>query len=96
MELLIPIIYTITISSVLLFIYLISKNLTNKVNLAFLYYLIASLLWIISNLLTDISKVESWALFWSRMTIIGPSFMPAFFLIFLLTFFNIKIKKVFY
>ncbi|MDZ7798489.1 MAG: ATP-binding protein [Patescibacteria group bacterium] len=54
----------------------------NPANITLSLITLAGLIWIFTNLMVDESTSNNSALFWSRMTILGPIFIPALFLLF--------------
>jgi signal transduction histidine kinase len=67
------------------------KDFKNKVNQSFLALGFVIALWIVTNLLSDISGNVSSALFWARSAIIGPAFLPLVFFYLISFLFNRKI-----
>lgn len=70
-------------------------KINNNSSKFFVLIIFSALLWVFANLLANLSLLwsENALLFWTRMTIIGPIFLPFFFYIFSKTFLNTKLFK---
>ncbi|MBU0574171.1 MAG: GAF domain-containing protein, partial [Candidatus Margulisbacteria bacterium] len=76
----------ILIIAIFLGIYILYKNPKSRINKCLCGFILAQALWIFTLLLTDTTGSYNTALFWAKMALIGPSFIPAFFLCFAIVF----------
>ncbi len=74
--------------SLFLGIFLFLNTARTKANISFIFIVFVVAFWIFSNLMVDISTKESTVLLWSKLTIIGPAFIPT-----LLYFFSYHFPK---
>src|SRR3989344_677372 len=66
------------------------RDVKNKVNRSFLLLGFIIAFWILTNLLADLSRNISAALFWSRLAILGPAFLSMVFFYLVTELFNYK------
>lgn len=85
----------IIVADLMLGIGILWNNYNKKANRLVFGIAVSSALWIFTNLMVDISKTDLMALRWSQLTILGPIFMPFFFLYLSYVFpYKEKIKKI--
>jgi len=84
----------ILISAFTLGLFILSKDFRSKKNRSLASLILSLTVWVFCLLITDTAQDISVALFWARMAIIGPGFIPALFLYFCLNFTNdAKVNK---
>jgi len=59
------------------YVYVNNKN--NKINQSFIFIIFGAMLWIFTNLMTDISDNLDYISLWSKAAMIGPIFFGYFF-----------------
>lgn len=63
-------------------LFLFVKNYRSKINISLSLTVVATAIWIFTNLMTDLSNTGALALAWSKLTLVGPIFVAYFVLYF--------------
>lgn len=71
----------LSLASLLLGFFVVLRKPRKPTNIVFAIMCFAAALWVITNGIVDISRNYTNALFWGRMTILGPLFIPSSFLL---------------
>ncbi|MDP2631043.1 MAG: ATP-binding protein [Candidatus Uhrbacteria bacterium] len=81
------------VATFLLGFFVIKQNPKKIINISFFTFIIAIIVWGIANYFSNITEIPSSAVLWSKITFIGPYWIPALLLIFVLRFTD-RVKKI--